>query len=73
VADGLHVVQRCGFESERLCAVDAATAAVAHRRPFYSAFAFGMAGAWRYPVLALPAGTARKAVRVDVPWRATES
>jgi hypothetical protein len=80
VADGLHVIERGGIESERLSAVDAATAAVAHRRLFYGALSFDVAVAsGGQPILTLAAGTAWETAWrtvmgvVNQSWRATKS
>jgi hypothetical protein len=62
VADGLDVIERGGFERERLCAIHTATAAVAHRRLLYSALSFCMSMTRWNPVWALPAGAAWKTV-----------
>ncbi|MGQ0641934.1 MAG: hypothetical protein ACT4P6_14385 [Gemmatimonadaceae bacterium] len=63
MADRLDVIERGGFEGEGLSAVDAAPAAVPHRRLLYSALSFGMTITCGNPVLALPAGTARETAR----------
>ena len=63
MTDWLHMIECGSVQGEWLCAVDAASTAVAHRGSLYGALGFGVAVWGGKPGLALRARTACETIR----------